>query len=317
MILRLRNTLGLAKVALREWGNDGAPSMGAALAFYTLLSMAPLLVVVLAITGMVIGRDAAEVLVFTQLSGLLGEAGAEGVRTVLDAADKDQEGWIATAIGVFVLLLGATTVFAELKKDLDRIWDYQPKVHKGGFLKFLRHRLISFGLLLAVGFLLLVSLAVSTAVTALSNHLTGGIASKLVVHAVEFASSFAIITLLFAVIYKVLPSSKIAWGDVWVGAAVTSMLFVVGKTLIGIYLGKSAVASSYGAAGTLVAAIVWVYYHAQIFVLGAEFTKAFAERHGSRSPDAPHPPPVDKEVQLARKGVKARKPDDLSGLAAP
>lgn len=285
MKLRLRNALGLAKVSLRKWGKDGAPSMGAALAFYTLLSMAPLMVVVLAVTSLAIGRDAAEVLVFTQLSGLLGEAGAEGVRSVLDAADQDKEGWIATAIGLFVLLLGATTVFAELKKDLDRIWDYRPKVHKGGILKFLRHRLISFGLLLAVGFLLLVSLAVSSVVAALNDHLTGGIASKLVVHVVEFASSFAIITLLFAVIYKVLPSCKIAWGDVWVGAAVTSMLFVIGKTLIGIYLGKSAVASSYGAAGTLVAAIVWVYYNAQIFFLGAEFTRAFAERHGSRSPE--------------------------------
>lgn len=284
MIAKLKELGSIAREAASEWVEDGAPSMGAALAFYSLLSLAPLLVLVIAIAGLAIGREEAQQLLFTQLNGLLGEAGAQGIKAVLDAADNEKEGWMAAAVGFVVLVLGATTVFAELKTDLDRIWDFKAK-KVNGILKFLRARLLSFGVVIAVGFLLLVSLAVSGFIAAIGAYFTGGIVSQALLHLVEFIGSFVIITGLFALIYKLLPSIRIEWGDVWVGAAVTSLLFSIGKVLIGIYLGRGTITASFGAAGTLVIVIVWVYYCAQIFFLGAEFTKAYAMRHGSKCPD--------------------------------
>ncbi len=265
----------LLQQAASGWVDDGAPSMGAALAFYTLLSMAPLLVLVITLSGLVVGREAAQALLFGQLHGLLGETGAQGVKSVLDAAHGEKDGLLAAGIGLAVLLLGATSVFAELKTDLDRIWDYKAPP-EGSVVKFLRARLLSFGVVVAVGFLLLVSLAVSGVIAAIGKQLSEGAISAVLLQALDVGGSFIIITGLFAAIYKLLPSVDIAWADVWVGAAVTSLLFVFGKLLIGLYIGHSAVASSYGAAGTLVVVILWVYYCAQIFFLGAEFTKAWA-----------------------------------------
>lgn len=271
----------LLRQSVREWKADGAPSMGAALAFYTLLSMAPLFLLVILVTGMVIGQDAARQLLLSELSGLLGSSGAAAVGGVLEAAGRDREGPLAAAASVVVLLVGATTVFAELKVDLDRIWDYKAPPSSGVW-SFLKSRLLSFGLVIAIGFLLLVSLAVSGAVSAVGDHLQGGRISEAALHLLETALSFLVLTAGFGAIYKLLPSIPLAWRDVWVGAGVTALLFSAGKLAIGIYLGKSAVASSYGAAGTLVVVIVWVYWCAQIFFLGAEFTKAYAARHGSK-----------------------------------
>lgn len=265
--------------AARNWMKDEAASMGAALAFYTLFSMAPLLLLVIAIAGLVIGTDVAQGLMMEQLTALLGEKGAGAVQAILKAADDRAEGVIAAAASLATLVLGATTVFAELRRDLDKIWKHDPPPTSGVW-KYLRARLFSFGLVLTIGFLLMVSLVLSAAVTALGAFVASG--WPIVLRALEFLVSCVVITGLFAMIYKLLPSVRIEWSDVWVGAAVTSLLFWIGKYLIGLYIAKSAVASPFGAAGTLVVVIVWVYYSAQTFFLGAEFTRAYALREGSR-----------------------------------
>jgi membrane protein len=269
----------LAMAAVKAWIADKATSMGAALALYSLVSIGPLLVVVIAIAGLFLGRDHAETLLFTQVGTLLGEQGSQGVRALLDSIDTEREGILATIAGAATLVMGATTVFAELKSDLDRIWkEAAPKA--SGLWGFLRTRLLSFGMVMAIAFLLLVSLVVSTAVAAAGAAWFGKF--EAVLHVIEFMLSVAIMTVLFALMYKLLPAARIAWSDVWLGAAATSLLFWIGKFAIGLYLGKSGVVSSFGAAGTLVLVILWVYYSAQIFFLGAELTHEFARAHGSR-----------------------------------
>ena len=281
MLQNARQFAALAKQSLTAWMEDGAASMGAALAFYTLFSMAPLLLLAISIAGLVIGDDVARGLLLEQLRELLGERGAMAVDSLLVAADKKGESIAAAAVSLATLALGATTVFAELKRDLDKIWRYEPPKTKG-WLIHITSRMASFGMILVIGFLLMVSLAVSATVSAFGALWAAGLpGSALLLRALEFLGSFLVITGLFAMIYKILPSVRIAWRDVWVGAAVTSLLFWVGKYLIGLYLGRSAVASPFGAAGTLVVVILWVYYSAQIFFLGAEYTRAYALQHGS------------------------------------
>jgi len=271
----------LAIEAVKSWMRDGAASMGAALAFYTLFSMAPLLLLVISIAGIAIGSDTARDLLMNQLTGLMGEQGAGTVRAVLEKANQHSEGVWSAVVSIVTLVLGASSVFAELRRDLDKIWNFEAPKTSGVWSFFFSH-LLSVGMIATIGFLLMVSLAVSAAVSAVGHAWAGGFpGSALVLRALEFAGSFVVITGLFAMIYKILPSVRIAWSDVWVGAAVTSLLFWIGKVLIGLYIGKSAVASPFGAAGTLVVVIVWVYYSAQIFFLGAEFTRAYALRLGS------------------------------------
>jgi len=260
-----------------SWMRDGAPSMGAALAFYTLFTMAPLLILVIILAGFFIGRDEAQQLLMTQLAGLLGDAGAAGVKSVLSAVRDEGKGIIASIVGTATLVLGATTVFAELRSDLDRIWQAKP-VKSSGAWKFIRSRLLSFGMVATIGFLLLVSLVVSAALSYVGGLIGGG---AIVLYVLDFAASLAVLTLLFAAIFKVLPSERIEWSDVWVGSAMTALLFWVGKFLIGLYLGKSTIASEFGAAGTLVLAIAWVYYSAQVFFLGAEFTREYSLAYGT------------------------------------
>ena len=274
-----RSLLGLAKDSFAGWKADNCLSMGAALAFYSLLSMAPLLVLVITIAGLVIGRDDAQDLLMTQLSGLLGDTGAQGVQTVLDSASSEKHGILQTVISFVVLVVGATTVFAELQDDLDRIWKCEPS-KAAGLWGQIRKRLLSFGLIAAVGLLLLMSLAVSAALSYLGNFLGG---SAIVAHVLDLAGSLVITTLLFATVFKLLPSRRIPWSDVMLGSFVTAVLFAIGKYLIGLYIGKSAVASNFGAAGTLVVVIMWVYYSSQIFFFGAELTRAYSLRHGSHS----------------------------------
>jgi membrane protein len=307
-ILSPRGAWEIFKCAFRGWSDDGANSMGAAVAFYTLLSMAPLLILVISVAGLIIGRDEAQQLVMTQLAGLLGQAGAEGVQSVLQSADNTQSGLVATAVSFGTLLLGATTVFAELKTDLDRIWKVKAPKASGAW-NFIRTRLLSFGLVVTIGFLLLVSLVVSAVLSYIGSQLLGE-GGAAILHALEIVASVGVMTVLFAAVYKVLPSVNLAWRDVWVGAAVTAVLFTIGKFLIGLYLGKSSVASSFGAAGTLVVTIVWVYYSAQIFFLGAEYTREYSVRHGSKRQAANADFAREDEDMLARaeKIVKGKDP---------
>ena len=279
MKLAAGQVLGLFKRAAAGWSNDNASSMGAAIAFYTLLSLAPLLVLVIMLAGVVIGHDEAQRLVITQLGGLVGDAGAQGIQSLLEAARSPQGGAVATLVSIATLAVGAISVFTELKSDLDRIWKAKaPKA--AGIWGFIRTRLLSFGLVVTLGFLLLISLVVSAALAFIGNAFFGG--AEVAMHALDFVGSIVVSTVLFGAVYRVLPSTHIAWRDVLVGAFVTAVLFWVGKFLIGLYLGKSSVASSFGAAGTIVVTIVWVYYSAMIFFFGAEFTREYSTSHGTR-----------------------------------
>ena len=280
--MTLKNVWILTKAAASSWVDDYAQSMGAALAYYTLFSIAPLLLIVISIAGFIFGVDAARGEIAGQLQGLMGKQGAEAVQSLIESVNKPRQGITATAVGVMLLLVGATTVFAELQDALDRIWR-APKREKGGIWSLLRARLLSFGMIAGIGFLLMVSLLASAALAALGK-LWGPFLSdwQRVAGVIDVVITFGLITTVFAMIYKVMPRVRVAWADVWLGAAVTSVLFTAGKFLIGLYLGKSGVTSGFGAAGSMVVVLVWVYYSAQIFFMGAEFTWAYANTFGSR-----------------------------------
>ena len=289
MRLQPKKYLGLLKESASSWSADYAPSMGAAISYYTLFSIAPLLLIVIAVAGMVFGADAARGAIFEQLRGLLGDGGAQAIEGMVDAANKSEGGIISTILGVAVLLLGATTVFNELQNALDRIWRAPARVKSSGIWNLLRTRLLSFGMVLGMAFLLMVSLVTSAALSALGKWWTPA-GWEAIMHVLDIVVSFGLITVMFALIYRYIPRVQVAWRDVWVGAAVTSILFAIGKFAIGLYLGKSAVASSFGAAGSLVVLMVWVYYSAQIFLFGAEFTWVYAHEYGSRR-GQPRPKP--------------------------
>ena len=284
----------LFKMAVTAWSNDYAPSMGAALSYYTLFSIAPLLLIVIAVAGWFFGDDAARGEITSGLQGLMGEEGAKAVEDMVANASQPKEGLIATVVGVFVLILGATTVFGELQNSLDRIWR-APAREAGGVWKLLRSRLLSIGMILGIAFLLMVSLVLDTALNALGK-MWGTEGWQVLAQAVNFVIGFALTTTVFALIYKLMPRARIEWHDVWVGAAVTAILFTVGKFLISLYIGKSAVASSFGAAGSLAVVMIWVYYSAQIFLLGAEFTWVYSHEYGSRKGQK-RPGAVEKETE--------------------
>jgi membrane protein len=265
----------LVKESINAWLEDRAASMGAALAYYTAFSIAPLLIIAIAVAGLVFGRDAAQASVVGQLQGLLGDAGGTAIEDILKSTADFGSSLFAMVIGVSALMVGATTAFVELQDDLDRIWKAELRAGSG-IWNLIRSRLLSFGMVLFIGFLLAVSLVLSAAVAALGNSMFS--AMELLLHIITVLVSFAIITVLFAMIYKVLPNVKIAWENVWIGAAITALLFETGKVLIGLYIGKSSVASSFGAAGPFVVLMLWIYYSTQIFLLGAEFTFAYTHR---------------------------------------
>ncbi len=303
---RLPPLWSLVKESVSAWNDDYAPSMGAALAYYTIFSVAPLIIIVIAVTGIVFGEEAARGQIFAQLRNLIGPEGATAIEGLVKSASQPAKSSLAAIVGVAALIVGATTVFAELQSDLDRIWKVPAAAKASGIWTLVRTRLLSFGLVLGMGFLLLVSLVLSAALSALATLYGGWFNSyETLLQAVNFIVSFVVVTGLFAMIYKFLPRVPIGWHDVWIGAAVTALLFDVGKLAIGLYLGKSSIVSGFGAAGSLVVLLVWVYYSAQIFLLGAEFTWAYAHRLGSRR-DAP---------------VRARKPSaervDAAHNAAP
>jgi membrane protein len=284
--LRARNTFQLFKKAFSEWNEDKAPTFAASLSYYTMFSIAPVLVIAVSVAGMVFGEEAARGQIQTQLQDLVGTNGAEIIGEMMISARKPSSGILATVLGVIALIFGATGVFVQLQEALNHIWHVQPKP-RSGVLNFLRNRFLSFAMVLVIGFLLLVSLVVSAALAGISayfDHLIPG--WTLLWQGLNLLISFAVITVLFAMMYKILPDTQVAWRDVWLGAAVTSLLFSLGKFGIGLYLGRSTVSSSYGAAGSLAVVLIWVYYSAQILFLGAEFTRVYARSHGSRAQEA-------------------------------
>ena len=277
----MKKYLGLFKQTISEFIADKVPRLGAALAYYTIFSLAPLLLIVIAIAGLAFGHDAAQNKIFEQLHGSLGAKAATGVQEMVKNAAKPKSGVVATILGVITLIFGASGVFGQLKDALNTIWDVKPK-EGGGILRMIKDRFLSFAMVFGVGFLLLVSLVIDTVIGAMGkfagSHLPGG---EALWHIVELAFSFVVITVLMAGIFRLLPDLKIEWRDVWLGAALTSLLFVLGKFALGIYFAKSAVGSSFGAAGSLVLVLLWVYYSAQILLFGAEFTQVYARAHGS------------------------------------
>jgi membrane protein len=286
---RIRNlpaaVWGIFKTSLSQWSEDNAFRLGASLAFYTLFSLAPTLIIAIALAGLVFGEEAAKGEIQAQLRAFMGEQGAAGVEAMIEGARQPVAGTVATVVGVVVLLVGATAVFAELQSALNGVWGMEQK-SGNTVLQIVWNRIISFGMVLAIGFLLLVSLAISSSLALISN-MFGGEEPSLLWQTIHFFVSLGVVTLLFAAIFKILPDAQVAWRDVWIGALVTALLFELGKWLISLYLGHSAVAHAYGAAGSLVLVLFWVYYSSQILFFGAEFTQVWANRYGSRIRPAP------------------------------
>jgi membrane protein len=275
----------LAKSTVLAFIEDEALSRGAAIAFYTVTSIAPILLIVVAVAGLVFGREAAQGAITAQLGGLMGQQTADVLQSAVASAGEKSAGVLATIIGIVTLIATASGVFGEMQSALNTIWKAKPEGTTVS--RLIRARAASLGLVAALGFLLIVSLVVSAGLTAFGNYLDSILPfGKVILSALNAVVSVALISVLFAAIYKVLPDRHLEWGDVIVGAIVTAILFTIGKSLIGWYIGSSAVASTYGAAGGLIVLLLWVYYSAQIFLLGAEFTKVYANRHGSNQ-DAP------------------------------
>ncbi|MBD1814211.1 YihY/virulence factor BrkB family protein [Microcoleus vaginatus DQ-U2] len=280
--MKLKTVISLLKQTFSEWQEDKAPTLAAALAYYTVFSLAPLLIIVIAIVGVVFGPEAAQGQIVAQLQSLIGKDGAQTVQELILKASEPKSGMIATLVGIATLLWGASNVFTNLKEALNTIWNVSPPPGRG-IWGFLKDRVLSFAMILGIGFLLLVSLVLSAILAAVSYWLNGLLQLPVGIwQIVDFAISFGVVTLLFALIYKLLPDVHLAWNDVWIGAAITSMLFTIGKSLIGAYLGGSGIASTYGAAGSFVIILLWINYSAQILFLGAEFTQVWANRYGSR-----------------------------------
>ena len=277
----------MLKASVLAWLDDYAPSMGAALSYYTVFSLAPLLVIVISVAGLIFGADAARGAIFAQMDGLMGAEAAKGIQDLLSSVSKPSTGILGTVLGVVVLLIGATTVFGELQDALDRIWRAPTRATSSGLMTLVRTRLLSFGMILGIAFLLTVSLVAGAGIAALGKWWSGWFEGwEVLAQIINTVVGFLMTTAVFALIYKLMPRVKVGWGDVWVGAAVTALLFTVGRFLISLYIGKTGVASGFGAAGSIVVIFVWVYYSAQIFLVGAEFTWIYARRFGSRRDDA-------------------------------
>ncbi|MEA2559027.1 MAG: rane protein [Acidobacteriota bacterium] len=281
--MSLKPALDMLKESFNEWKEDDALQLGAALAYYTIFSIAPLLLIVIAVAGLVWGREAAEGQIYRQFDSLLGPQGAAALQTMVGNAAKqgDKTGILATVIAGVTVLFGATGVFAQLQSALNKIWNVEPRPNRG-IMGFIMTRVASFGMILGIGFLLLVSLVVSAGMAAVNTYMSGLIpGAESVFQVIHFVIAFGVVTLLFAMMYRFLPDVKIAWRDVWIGAAITALLFTIGKFAIGLYLGHSSAASVFGAAGSLVLVLLWIYYSTQILFFGAEITQVYARRYGS------------------------------------
>ena len=282
MQIKIKSIFKLLKEAFQEWQEDKVSLLAAALAYYTVFSITPLLVIAIAIAGAVFGKDTAKGEILAQINSLVGEQGAQVIETGLNNANQPQVGSFASIVSVVILLIGASGVFAQLQQALNTVWNVKAKPN-AGIMEFIRKRLLSFGMVLVIGFLLLVSLILSAVLSGISKL-------EIVVlpgftpmwQILNFAISFGFISLLFALIYKYLPDAKIAWKDVWVGAIITALLFTFGKFLIGLYLGRGSLGSTYGAAGSLIVFLAWVFYSAQILLFGAEFTQVYSRKYGRK-----------------------------------
>ncbi|MEZ4714454.1 MAG: YihY/virulence factor BrkB family protein [Caldilineaceae bacterium] len=294
-----REIYALLKKTVEEWREDRASQLAAALAYYTIFSLAPLLIIAIAVAAFFLAdRSAVHDQLLAQVRGLIGQGGAELIGAMLENSSQDHSGLIASLIGLATLLLGATGAFSQLQSALNQVWDVEAKSE--GVSGIVKVRALSFAMVLVIGFLLLVSLVVSTALSAIDAYLLSGLpGGELLVRMFSLALSFGLITLLFALIYKVLPDAEIQWRDVWIGAAFTALLFTIGKYLIGLYLGNSSVSSTYGAAGSLVVLLLWIYYSAQILLFGAEFTQVYARRHGARIRPSQHAISVTRSTEGA------------------
>ena len=306
----------LLQETVREWREDGANRLAAALAYYTTFSLAPLLVLIIAIAGLAGGREAAQTRTMAQVEDLLGAEGREFVEGMIESASQPETGLAATFVGAVTLLFGALGVFGELQNSLNTIWEVKPKPAKNwidGIKRFVVRRLLSFTMVLGIGFLLLASLVVSAVVSAFGEYINNRWPlADFWLGLINFVISFLVITFLFGMIFKFLPEIKIAWKDVWLGAAVTSALFSLGKFLIGLYLGRSEVGNTFGAAGSLAILLIWIYYSAQILFFGAEFTQVYANRYGSKI--VPDPDMVKlTELERAEKGIPHEKKLEKAG----
>jgi membrane protein len=280
--MNLKAVWELIRDTFKDWSEDKAARLGAALAYYTVFAIGPLLVIVIAIAGLVFEAEAAERQVIGTIRSLVGQSGSELIEQTIENANKGGENVVASAFGIGILLFGAAGVFGQLKDALNTIWEVKPKPN-AGVLGMVRERFLSFTMVLGTGFLLLVSLVLSAGITALSTYLQGILpGSDLLWQILNIVFMIVVVTVMFALLYKYLPDVKIAWKDVWLGAFVTTLLFLAGQLALGIYLGSGSVGSAFGAASSLVVILVWVYYSAQIFFFGAEFTQVYAHKYGSR-----------------------------------
>jgi membrane protein len=282
IVNKIKAAWPMLKQTISEWSDDKAPRLSAALAYYTIFSIAPILVIAIAIISLAFGKEAAQGQLYQQIQEFVGQQSAQTIQTMIAHNQNQKTGIISAALGFAALIFGASGVFAELHDSLNTVWEVTPK-KEAGFLKTVKARFLSFTMVLGIGFLLLVSLVLSAGLAAMGGALTSLFPGfEIIARAASLIVAFGVITLLFAMIFKILPDVEIRWQDVWFGAGVTSLLFVIGKFLIGLYLGKSGVSSSYGAAGSLVVILLWVYYSAMILLFGAELTQVYAKRFGSK-----------------------------------
>lgn len=279
---KLKTVLSVLKQTFQEWSDDKAPRLGAALAFYTIFSIAPLFIIVIAVAGLWFGQKAAHDQVLAEISGLVGQQGGEMIGGMLEAANKPKQGILASVFGIVMLVFGATGVFVQLQDALNTIWEVKPKPGRG-IWGFIRQRLLSLSMVFGIGFMLLVSLVLSAGLAAAGKWFEGAMpGGEGVWLALNFVISFVVIAALFTLMFKYLPDVKIGWRDVWLGGALTALMFTLGKFALGMYLGRSTATSAYGAAGSLVVLLLWVYYSAQILFFGAEFTQVYANRFGKK-----------------------------------
>jgi membrane protein len=314
--MKPKDIISLLRDAFKEWGEDKASRLGAALSYYTVFSIGPLLVLVIAIVGFVLGQQAAKGQIVETIRGVVGEDGARLIEQLIKSASEPAAGTIATVIGIITLLLGAAAIFGHLKDSLNAIWGV--KVEKGeglaGVLNTIKRNVLTFGMVGATAFLLLVSLVVNAALAALGklleSRLPGG---PLVWQVLNFALMLATITLLFAVVYRLLPDAHIAWSNVWVGSFVTALLFVLGQLVLGFYFGISNPGSAFGAAGALILILVWIYYSAQIFFFGAEITQIYAMKYGTAIRPGAHAQWASEEDRERWENVAQKRQDAKDG----